>query len=160
MIHRSGPGNCHSAGTVVHAVRRNRLTSSRLTAVLGLAVAVLLSLAGCGPGTPADSSTPQAVDSGIAGVTVAGPQCPVQVAGQPCPPKPVSAHVVVEDAAGRQLAAFMSDAQGRYRVALPPGEYVLVSGNDPGGPLLKPVQVTVVGGRYVDLQLMLDTGIR
>ena len=144
----------------MHAVRRNRLTPVRLSAVLVVALAAGFGLAGCGPGTPADSSAPPAVDSGITGVTVAGPQCPVQVAGQPCPPKLVSAHVVVEDAAGRQLTAFMSDAQGRYRVALPPGEYVLVSGNDPGGPLLKPVQVTVVAGRYMDLQLMLDTGIR
>jgi hypothetical protein len=101
-----------------------------------------------------------ALDSGISGLTVAGPQCPVQVAGQPCPPKPVSAHVAVQDAAGHELATFVSDAQGRYRVALPPGDYVLVSGGDSGLPFLKPVQVMVVAGRYVELQLMLDTGIR
>ena len=136
------------------------MSSSRLGAALGLAFAVLLSLSACGPATPGDSSAPPALDSGISGLTVAGPQCPVQVAGQPCPPKPVSAHVVVQDATGHELATFASDAQGRYRVALPPGDYVLASGGDPGFPFLKPVQVTVVAGRYVELQLMLDTGIR
>jgi hypothetical protein len=143
----------------VHVVRSDPPPSSPLIAVFGLVAAAILTLAGCGPATTTNASAPPALDSGISGLTVAGPQCPVQIAGQPCPPKPVSARVVVEDAAGHQLTAFTSDPQGRFRFALPPGNYVLVS-NDPGGPLLKPVQVTVVAGRYGEIQLMFDTGIR
>jgi hypothetical protein len=156
VIHRSGPGNRQPHGSVARAMRRYR-PASRLLAVLGLALAAVLNLGGCGPGTQTGSP---ALDSGISGLTVAGPQCPVEIAGQPCPPKPVSARVAVQDAAGQQLTAFDSDAQGRFRLPLSPGAYVLVSSGDPGGPLLKPVQVTVLAGQYVELQLMLDTGIR
>lgn len=138
-------------------MRLDRPPSGHWITIVGLALATVLSLGGCGPDTQTGSP---AQDSGISGLTVAGPQCPVQIAGQPCPPKPVSARVVVEDAAGRQLTAFTSDAQGQFRLPLPPGDYVLVSSGDPGGPFLKPEPVTVVAGRYVELQLMLDTGIR
>jgi hypothetical protein len=140
-------------------VRRNRRPISPRSSLFGVVLATVLALGGCGPGSSHDSSVQPLLDGGISGLTVAGPQCPVQVPGQPCPPKPVSANVVVEDNAGHEVTAFVSDAQGRYRLALPPGDYVLVSG-DPGPPFLKPVQVTVVAGRYVDLQLVLDTGIR
>jgi hypothetical protein len=132
----------------------------RSTLALGLALAAVLIVSGCGTATPsASSSDSSAPDSGISGVTVAGPQCPVQIAGQPCPPRPVSVRVVVQDLARHEVATFNSDDQGRFRVRLPAGDYLLVT-TDPHGPLLKPEHVTVVAGRYTELSLLLDTGIR
>jgi hypothetical protein len=159
VIHRSSPGNRRKHAGVAPVVKRNRLAFSRRITALAFVLTAVLSVGGCGPDGATGSSGP-AADSGISGLTVAGPQCPVQIAGQPCPPKPVSARVVVEDAAGHQVTAFTSDPQGRFRVQLPAGEYVLVSSGDPGSLLLKPVQVTVLAGRYADVQLMFDTGIR
>jgi hypothetical protein len=159
VIHRSSPGNRRKHAGVAAVVKRNRLEFSRRITALAFVLTAVLSVGGCGPDGATGSSGP-AADSGVSGVTVAGPQCPVQIAGQPCPPKPISAPVVVQDAAGHQLTSFTSDADGRFHLALPPGNYVLVSGGDPGAPFLKRVQVTVPVGRYVDVQLMFDTGIR
>ena len=159
MIHRYWPGNHRRHAGVARVVKRNRLAFSRRITALAFVLTAVLCVGGCGPDGATGSSAP-AADSGVSGVTVAGPQCPVQIAGQPCPPKPISAHVVVQDAAGHQLTSFTSDADGRFHVPVPPGNYVLVSGGDPGAPFLKPVQVTVPVGGYVDVQLMLDTGIR
>jgi hypothetical protein len=99
--------------------------------------------------------------SGIEGVAVADPQCPIVEPGAACPPAPVSREVAVVAEDGRELTRFRSADDGSFRVSLPPGAYTLrevVAGGQP--PSLKPVSVTVPPGDYVHVVLLFDTGIR
>jgi hypothetical protein len=101
---------------------------------------------------------------GITGHATAGPVCPV-VTNPPdpsCAPRPVAgATVRVTDASGAQVATATTDDQGRYVVALPPGDY-LVSADPVDGLLGTPeaVPTTVAAGVLVTVDLGYDTGIR
>jgi hypothetical protein len=123
-------------------------------ATLGALVAVL-ALTGCHRG----SSPSVVTDTGISGVTMAAPQCPVERQDSPCPARPVSARIIVKDGSGTEVTAFNSGADGRFRVVLPAGQYVLVTA-DQMPPTLAPKAVTVVTGQFTEIELTLDTGIR
>jgi len=101
--------------------------------------------------------------SGIEGLVTIGPQCPVLEEGVPCPDRPYQAELrVLEEASGRVVAAFHSGVDGRFRVDLPPGRYVL----DPGEPLLvdepraDKMTIGVETGRYTEVTVRFDSGIR
>jgi hypothetical protein len=73
------------------------------------------------------------------------------------------AEIAVRDAeSGRVVTRFTSAADGRFRVDLPPGRYIL----DPGEPRLvsdpraEPVPVTVEPGRYTSVVVRFDSGVR
>jgi hypothetical protein len=134
----------------------DRLARLRLAAKV--APAVLILLAGCGTGA-APGSPPAGAGNGIEGIALAGPQCPVEVAGSPCPPRPIAARVVVSDRTGAEITSFRTGVDGRFRVALAPGRYTLQA-LDQAPLLLKPTEVTVPAGQFAWVQLNFDTGIR
>ena len=68
--------------------------------------------------------------------------------------------VTVADASGRTVISSISAADGRFRVSLAPGTYTLLARGPNQPQLLRPVAVSVEAGRYADLRLFLDTGIR
>lgn len=117
---------------------------------------VLIAASGCGviPGIFGG-------DTGITGIVLAGPTCPFEIPGEDCDDRPIAATVIVRQPFGFEVARFTSDADGRFRVALPPGNYQL----DPqpnecciGSP---PFQtVTVQDGQFAELVISYDTGIR
>jgi hypothetical protein len=119
--------------------------------------ALLILLAACGNQTPAST-----VDSGVRGAVVSGPQCPVETIENPCPDLPVSGIVVSVTAPdGSATTETRTDAEGRFKVAVAPGEYVVQPVVDGGGvTFAKPVQVIVSDGRFVQVTLHVDTGIR
>ena len=54
-----------------------------------------------------------------------------------------------------------ADGNGNYRVALPPGEYVLdVAGRRPGHVRARPQSFTVVSSQTVRVDMNIDTGVR
>lgn len=113
-----------------------------------LIVATLL-LAACGPA---------AAQSGIRGTILAGPACPGPARlDSPCPDRPVS--MTVEVVSGATVAAtFTSDAAGTFSITVAPGTYTLRSKS--GLPALKSSTVIVVDGRFTEIELHADTGIR
>jgi hypothetical protein len=121
--------------------------------IAAVLMALLTACDGGGSSSPIEQS-------GIVGIVVAGPQCPVEVIGHPCPPRPVSATVTVLAESGQTVATFTSDTQGRFQVGLPPGAYKLVTRKVHQPQLLHPVRVTVESGTQTQLRLFLDTGIR
>jgi hypothetical protein len=125
----------------------------KLRAVAGAALVVL---AACGSIGPSGSQR----KSGIEGVAVAGPQCPVEVVGSPCPARPVSVTLTVIDSAGGVVTTFTTSADGRFQVELTPGTYMLATRVKNGPQLLRPVTVNVKDGAYTEVRLFLDTGIR
>jgi hypothetical protein len=150
-------------------VREPRLLSSkgaRLAARPRLVIpaAVILCAVGlsCGAARPAGQTGGPTPGSGIEGRTQASPTCPVASAGNPCPPRPISATVVVLDGAGREVTRFTSSADGTFRVPLAPGTYMLVQPptTQRRPPVLHATPVTVSSGGYTSLVLDFDTGIR
>ena len=108
-----------------------------------------LLLAACGAAAPS---------SGIRGTIVAGPACPGPARlDSPCPDRPVA--MTVEVVNGTTVAAtFTSDAAGAFSVSVAPGTYTLRSKS--GLPTLRSPTVVVVDGKYTDVELHADTGIR
>ena len=117
-------------------------------------------LAACGGG---EDAAP-ALNSGIEGAVFLGPQCPVVQQASPCPDLPFEATIDILTAdRSRRVATVQSAADGRFRVDLDPGNYlVLPLPPDPGSPF--PVAsadtVTVEPGKYARLTISYDTGIR
>ncbi|MFL5799347.1 MAG: hypothetical protein ACJ77A_15620 [Actinomycetota bacterium] len=126
----------------------------------------LFALAGCarqGSNAVGDpGGTRPAFDSGIRGIAVAGPQCPVERAGSPCPDKPIAAQIDVEAPNGDVVTHVRSDAHGRFEVALQPGRYTLAPRppSDSGFPYGKPLDVVVRSHRFTRVTVTYDTGIR
>jgi len=111
----------------------------------------------------APTATPvQAAGSGIQGQALMGPMCPVVRIDEPCPDQPVQANVdVLNVDCTQKISDFTTDADGRFRVALPPGEYCLLPRPGAGGfPFGKPQNVVVEENAYTAVIISLDTGIR
>jgi hypothetical protein len=125
--------------------------------------AILLSLAlavACGgTGWAAGPSSP-ARTSGVNGSVTAGPTCPVERVGHPCPPRPVSAAIRAQTGGGRVVGRTHSDGNGRYAMALPPGRYTLVVQTGSTFPRCPTTPVTVPPNRTVAADISCDTGIR
>jgi hypothetical protein len=125
----------------------------RLTA---LAVTVC-ALAACGAGAAA----PQ--DSGIVGRVLIGPTCPVVQVGQDCADRPFRAAIRIHKAGQSNVVAVAhSGKEGRFRVALAPGRYVLVPVQPNGGapPRAGPVAVRVRAHAWTKVKITYDSGIR
>jgi hypothetical protein len=112
--------------------------------------------------SPAPSSTPTAAPqaTGVAGVALVGPMCPVIREGTPCPDRPWEGTVVVRTPSGAEVARVDTDAEGRFAMDLPPGEYLVVSLTTGVLPAPASVEVTVVAGQVAQVELLLDSGIR
>jgi hypothetical protein len=119
-----------------------------------------------GPPVPPDAwpSPLGAGRTGIGGIAVAGPICPVETLppDPACAPRPVpGAVLVIRDAAGSEVARVVAAEDGSFFAELPPGDYVVepqpaegmmgTAANQP---------VTVVDGAAAQIHLDYDTGIR
>ena len=103
-----------------------------------------------GPGSP----------QGIEGVVLLGPMCPVVRADDPCPDQPYEAWIEVRNASGEVVTGVRSDAEGRFRVGLRAGSYVLVPLSGNPFPSAGEQEVVVREGAYTDVVVSYDTGIR
>ena len=118
---------------------------------LTLALVTLL-LAGCASGASSSGGL------AISGAVVAGPTCPVERPGSPCPPVAWTGTVRATAADGSTFEA-RTDGGGRFRIGgLPPGTYT-VEAVTSGVPHAVPLTVRLAGAdRTVTLRV--DTGIR
>jgi len=119
-----------------------------------IALTLIVTLAAC-----AQAATPSA-SARIQGRVLAGPQCPVETEGSPCPYVPWAGAVraTAEDGTAYEDE---TDDQGRYELALPPGTYEVVAVTEAGAlPMGVPQTVPVAEGQPLDLDLEVDTGIR
>ena len=118
-------------------------------------------LAGCGVQHPDVTQD----HSGVAGRVHLGPQCPVETKGDPCGDKPgAGAMVTVAErppggsgTGGEVVARTTTDADGNYRVALPPATYVVTA---QAGMSCDLRTVRVTTGAYSRVDIPCDTGIR
>lgn len=142
-----------------------RLKPFSMKPILWVVAALVIALPATGSGCSGMTfSSPTPVpNSGIEGQILAGPQCPVERPGDPnCADKPYQGTVIVKTADGsREVTRFRSGNDGKFRVALDPGTYLL----DPQSttsPFPRGIQQTVVvePGKYLQVTVSYDTGIR
>ena len=122
-------------------------------AYVGLVAA--LTLAACGADAAGDGT------SGMRGVATVGPQCPVEIAGSPCPDEPFQGTIQVLNADGDVVADATTNDDGSFEIPLEPGSYVVTAALEGGSPpFVKPVDVTVEVGAFAEVNVSVDTGIR
>ena len=89
-----------------------------------------------------------------------GPTCPVQRIGQTCV-RPYQATITIRsEATGRVVARARSSANGRFRIPLAPGSYLLVPQAGRPYPRSSPQTTTVHRHRYTSVVIAYDSGIR
>jgi hypothetical protein len=109
------------------------------------------------------SANPASVeDTGIRGQVLRGPVTPGPQGVGSAVEKPFSALFHVLDGDDVEVVRFASDNEGRFEVALAPGEYTVVP--DDSAPILNPSHqrrdVEVPQDRFAFVTLRFDTGIR
>lgn len=107
-----------------------------------------------------------AEDSGITGEAVVGPTCPVERAGEVCPPGHIAISAILTRRGWPGIAAFVhTSADGRFRVQLPPGMYTLHVLRSPWHPPLPYLMQSAIAMRvrahvYTSVTVGFDSGIR
>lgn len=126
-------------------------------------LALALAASGCGTTTAGESA--MTAGSGIAGVVVVEPGCPVQAVPpsvpEACTPQPVRADVDVHAVGtGSIVASVSTTADGHFQVAVPPGPYELVA-RDPAGTMAGiPLYVQVRANEWSEATVVVDSGVR
>ena len=112
-----------------------------------------------GVGLASGCAAPPSPSGGITGTVLAGPACPGPVrVGSACPDRPISLQLAfLKD--GAQVASVTSSADGRFKVDLAPGRYV-IRGTGSGLPSVRTLTVDVPPGAYLEVAVSADTGIR
>jgi hypothetical protein len=119
-------------------------------------VLVALAVVACG----ADGEGSGDGTSGIRGRAVSGPQCPVEMAGSPCPDLPYQGTVIATDVDTGDVSTVETDAEGRFELPLAPGTYEVSIRSESQPPFAKPQTVTVEQGAFAEIVVTVDTGIR
>ena len=122
----------------------------RIQFVIGV---LILLLATC-------SFKPTPADSGVEGQVFIGPTCPVAQAGQDCSDKPYQATLTVNSPNGRKIAQVQTDEQGRFKIPLAPGEYILHPESPNVMPFASEQTFVVAAGRFTQITVNYDSGIR
>ena len=121
---------------------------------------VLLVLAGCGSDDAGVRAT-----GGVTGHVTLGPTCPVESAGTPCEDE-LAANVVVTVSealpgeayvTGPTVARGTTDSEGSFRIAVPPGEYIVTAR---AGMSCELMDARVLDDTFVTVAVTCDTGIR
>jgi hypothetical protein len=125
---------------------------------IALAASLVLVLAACGADTPDPTDAPA---GGVRGTVTEGPQCPVVVAGSPCPDRPWHGTVRISATQGDVVREVETDDRGRFEISLGAGSYEVLAVTDPERMSTgAPQAVTVVEGDWAEVSLLVDTGIR
>jgi hypothetical protein len=99
-------------------------------------------------------------DSGLEGQVIIGPMCPALQQGQPCPDQPYQATLTVNSLDGKKITQVQTDQQGRFRIPLEPGQYILHPESPNAMPFAGQQAVQVEADRFTQLTVNYDSGIR
>ncbi len=95
----------------------------------------------------------------VSGTLAAGPTCPVERVGSPCPNRPLQTTVLIVSRFGRVVASTRSDGQGRYVVRVAPGSYLVVV-ETAVWPRCPTTRIVVEDSGPTRANVLCDTGIR
>jgi hypothetical protein len=141
-----------------HHQPNNRLVNRRFYLMKHLLFALLAVcvLAACSTTPTPDGS------SGIYGQVSIGPMCPVVKIDEPCPDKPYQATLSVLTTSGDLVTRFTTDTDGKFKVSLVPGEYILrpETPENMALPIAQEQPFNVISGQFTELNVSYDSGIR
>ena len=103
---------------------------------------------------------PTPTDSGIEGQILIGPMCPVMQLGQECHDQPYQATLTVNSLEGRKIVQFQTDEQGRFKIPLAPGKYILHPESPNMMRFAGEQTFSVESGKYTRIVVNYDSGIR
>jgi len=106
------------------------------------------------------SAEPASTTSGVEGQVFIGPVCPVVQEGQECPDQSYQATLVVNNSNGREIVKIQTDAQGRFKIPLEPGEYILHPESPNVMPYASEQAFVVEAGKFTQVTVNYDSGIR
>lgn len=130
------------------------MSQVRRVALLTVAVGVM------GASAPAVGASPAPPDSGIRGLVLYGPTCPVQRPGQTCT-RPYRAWITIRrEPAGTVSIRVRSGINGRFSARLVPGHYLLEPRNGKPFPRARTQTVSVSPHRFSTVTIRFDSGIR
>jgi len=120
------------------------------------------------PGPGPTESTPQETqaapdeESGIEGQVLIGPACPgpESPVQDDCADKPYQAVIQILDQNNQRLAEFQTDVQGRFKVPIEPGRYILHPVTSGRFPTAADQEIEVKSGEYTRVTITFDSGIR
>ena len=119
-----------------------------------LIILVLAVLTAC---STKSSTTP---DSGVEGQVLIGPVCPVEQQGETCSDRPYQATLTVNNPKGEKIVQIETDEDGKFKIPLEPGNYILVPESIDMIPFASEQPFTVAKGEYTQLTIAFDSGIR
>lgn len=117
-------------------------------------ISILLFLSAC------STITPTPTNSGIEGQVFSGPMCPVVQVGQECPDQPYQAVLTVNSPEGERIVQVQTDEEGRFKIPLLPGEYILHPQSADALPFASEQTVFVEEGKYTQVIVNYDSGVR
>jgi hypothetical protein len=127
----------------------------RVVVLIGCALAAV---AGIALGTA--GAAPSRPDSGVRGLVLYGPTCPVQRPGQTCV-RPYRAWITIRrEPSGTVAAQVRSASDGRFSARLSPGRYLLEPRNGMPFPRAPSRAITVSRHRFSTVTIQFDSGIR
>lgn len=106
------------------------------------------------------STQTQVTDSGIEGQVFIGPMCPVVQVGQECPDQPYQAILTVNSLEGERIVQVQTDEDGRFRIPLEVGKYILHPESPNTLPFAQEQTVIVEEGKFTQIVVNYDSGIR
>ena len=99
-------------------------------------------------------------DTGVQGQVFIGPMCPVAEQGDKCPDQPYQATLTINDSDGKQIAQVTTDKNGRFKLPLEPGEYILHPESAIMTPYASDRAFVVEAGRFTQIIVTYDNEIR
>ena len=111
---------------------------------------------------PTLKASTESLTSGVKGQALLGPTCPVMRVENPCPDAPYQASLTILRLDGQEVTRFDTDAEGKFEVKLPPGDYILHPENPAGRPIqfAADVPFTVLPNEFTNIIVSFDSGIR
>lgn len=117
-------------------------------------------LAACSSTSQPNDESRKSPDGVVEGTVTIGPMCPVVQENVPCPDQPFQGTFSVFAADGGKVTEFQTDEQGKFRVELPSGDYVLHLESPKPMRTAKDIPFKVDENKFTLLDITLDSGIR
>ncbi|MCF6278665.1 MAG: hypothetical protein L3J16_07955, partial [Anaerolineales bacterium] len=99
-------------------------------------------------------------ETGIEGRVFIGPMCPVVQEGEACPDQPYQATLTVNKPNGTRVTQFETGEDGRFRVPLAAGEYLLQPESNGRMAYATEQKFSVFNGEFTPIIVVYDSGIR
>ena len=131
--------------------------------VLMAVLSTVIIFSGCYKRVPQSSSISESLNSGITGITLIGPLRPVeQISEVNQAPYPDAVIIIKNRTNDEEITRASVDKNGYFKIPLPPGDYILDAKNKTGSvfPISRPIEIMVSPGRFTNITVNFDSGIR